>query len=231
MDHRQEDTRIGSISAMSGTVLLMLGTYLHPSNADPHDAQAAFAEYASDRWWVTSHLTQFLGVVLIVGALVLLSRRMGKGPAAEWALLGAAGAVSCLAATVVLQAVDGIALKAMVDLWAAAQHPDKAVLFQAALSVRQIEIGLASITSVLLGLTVSVYGIACLVDRRWPKWSGLVGILSGGLTLLAGVVTALMGFSAVTMAVSMPSNILLLGWIVGVGAVMWPSERKGSGRQ
>ena len=46
---------------------------------------------------------------------------MGQ-PAAEWALLEAAGAVSCLAATVVLQAVDGIALKAMVDLWAATQH-------------------------------------------------------------------------------------------------------------
>lgn len=72
---------------------------------------------------------------------------MGNGPAAEWALLGAAGAVSCLAATVVLQAVDGIALKAMVDLWAAHSTPDKAVLFQAALSVRQIEIGLAGITT------------------------------------------------------------------------------------
>lgn len=103
----------------------------------------------------------------------------------------------------------------MVDLWAAAQHPDKAVLFQASFSVRQIEIGLRA--SRRCSFDSIRVGIACLVDRRWRKWRPSVGILSGEPTLFAGAVTSLMGFSAVTMAVSMPSNILYLRW-----TVVWP---------
>jgi len=43
------------------------------------------------------------------------------------------------------------------------------MLFQAAYAVRQVEIGLASLMSVLFGITVVVYGLALVVDRRFPK--------------------------------------------------------------
>jgi hypothetical protein len=118
---------------------------------------------------MTSHLTQLLGVVLILNALVLLSRKMANGPAAEWARLGAAAAVGCLTATSALQAVYGIALKVKVDAWASAPDQEKTILFHATFGVRKIEIGLASITSLLFGVTVSVYGIAFVIDRRCPK--------------------------------------------------------------
>ena len=218
----EDRSRIGAVNAMGGAVLLVVGTYLHPSKADPNDAPAAFTEYAADPLWVTSHLAQLLGVVLILSTLVLLSWKMADGPAAVWARLGAAGTVGCLAATSVLQAVDGIALKGMVDAWASAPDQEKASLFQAAFGVRQIEIGLASITSLLFGATVSVYGIALMIDRRHPTWLGVLGIASGSLTLVAGMVMAYTGFSAVAMAISMPSSLLLLAWIIGVGVFMWP---------
>ncbi len=120
--------------------------------ADPNMPLAAFAEYAADRHLVASHLLQLLGIAMMVAALVLLSRRMGDGPAAEWATLGMMGAVASLAVASVLQAVDGVALKGMVDRWAAAAEPGKAALFQAAFGVRQIESGLAGIASMLMGL-------------------------------------------------------------------------------
>jgi hypothetical protein len=219
-------SRIGALSAMSGAVLLSVGTYLHPSQADPKDAPAAFAEYAADHLWVASHLTQLLGVVLIVGALVLLSRRIANGPAADWAHLGLAGAVGCLAAASVLQAVDGIALKVMVDAWAAAPDNEKAILFQTAFAMRQIEVGLASIVILLIGVTVLVYGIAFVIDQRCPKWLGLLGIADGVLLMIAGVVMAYTGFSEVAMALSMPSSVLLLVWIISLGVLMWPREKE-----
>jgi hypothetical protein len=44
--------------------------------ADPNDALAAFAEYAADHFWVASHLTQLLGVTLIVAALLVLGQQL-----------------------------------------------------------------------------------------------------------------------------------------------------------
>lgn len=39
--------KIGAVTAMAGAVSLFVGTFLHPLEADPNDALAAFTEYAS----------------------------------------------------------------------------------------------------------------------------------------------------------------------------------------
>lgn len=74
-------------------------------------------------------------VVLTAYRLVLLARRMIDGPAAEWAVLGMMGAVACTALAGALQAVNGVALKAMVNSWAAAHEPENVTLFQPAFAV------------------------------------------------------------------------------------------------
>lgn len=218
---RTQSSRIGLIAAVAGPILLFVGTYLHPMDADPNVPLAAFTEYAADHHWVASHLMQLSGVILMVGALLLLSRRLADGPAAEWATLGMAGAIASLAVAGALQAVDGVALKAMVNSWAAAQEPERAALFQAAFGVRQIEIGLASIGSLFFGLTVSIYGTALFIDHRFPRWLGALAIAGGVPTAIAGVVIAHTGFSELAMAINMPSSSLLLCWMVVLGVYGW----------
>ena len=100
--------RIGPITAIIGAVLLFIGTYLHPMDADPNISLAAFTEYAADRHWVASHLLQLFGVISMAAALVLLSRRLADGPAASWAALGMVGAVASLAMASALQAASTI---------------------------------------------------------------------------------------------------------------------------
>ena len=129
--------RVGATAAVAGAVVLFVGTFLHPAGADPNDPVAAFTEYAADPLWVASHLTQLFGVILLVGALILLSRILSNRGAALWAALGRAGAIASLAAAAATQAVDGVALKVMVDNGAAASEPEKAMMFQAAYGVRQ----------------------------------------------------------------------------------------------
>jgi hypothetical protein len=214
-------SRIGPISAIAGAVLLFVGTYLHPMSADPNVPLAAFTEYASSYHWVAIHLMQLFGVVLITAALVLLSRRMADGPAAEWATLGTVGAIASLSVAAGLQAVDGVALKVMVDTWAATPGPP---LFSAALGVRQIEVGFASMTSLLFGLTAAIYGIALLIDGRFPKWIGAVAIVGGVPTAIAGVVMAHTGFSNQAMVLGMPSNVLLIVWMIVLGICNWKSR-------
>jgi hypothetical protein len=211
-------SRIGPIAAIAGAMVLFVGTYLHPMSTDPNVPRAAFAEYAASHHWVAIHLMQLLGVVLITASLVLLSRKLADGPAAEWATLGAAGAIASLAVASALQAVDGVAVKVMVDTWAATPEPAS---FSAAFGVRQVEVGLASIGGLLFGLTASVYGIALLVDPRFPKWIGVVAIVGGVPTAIAGVVMAYTGFSNLAMAVGMPSDSLLILWLVALGIYGW----------
>ena len=80
--------------------------------------------------------------------------------------------------TSALQAVDGVALKVMVDTWAGAPENEKSMLFQGAFAVRQIEIGLASLMTLLFGVTVMIYGIALVVDRSFRHGSASWGLLA-----------------------------------------------------
>ena len=92
----------------------------------------------------------------MVGALLVLANELESGGRAGLPRIASAGAIASLTLTAVLQAVDGIALKAMVDAWAGAESSEKAGLFHAAFGVRQVEVGLASVMSMFFGLTVTL---------------------------------------------------------------------------
>jgi uncharacterized membrane protein YhaH (DUF805 family) len=201
--------------------LLFIGTYLHPLGADPNDAQAAFAEYATNRLWIASHLTQLAGVALMATAILLLARRLEAAGDNGWAHLAAGAAIASLAVAAALQAVDGVALKRMVDTWAAAPASEKNAAFRAAFAVRQLEIGLASMVSLLLGATATLSGLALRADRAHPAWLGVIAVLGGIPTMVAGVVMAYTGFSEVEMWINMPANSLLLIWMLILGGFMW----------
>ena len=206
---------------MFGALLVFLGTFLHPSGADPNDASAAFREYAADRLWIASHLAQFFGIALITVGLLALYRSLSATGAAGIARVAVVGAVASLALVAALQAVDGIALKVMVDSWVAAPPQDQAALFQATFAVRQIEIGLASFMGIVFGLTFVLYGIGVTQSRGYPTWLGWWAVVAGAGVLLAGVVAAYTGFSDLFMTLNMSASTLLLVWVVVVGALMW----------
>ncbi len=219
-------SKIGALCAIAGCVLLFIGTFLHPLGADPNDAVAAFTEYAADHLWVASHLIQLAGVTLMATALLFLTQQLEERRGKGWARIAAGGAIASLAVAAALQAVDGIALKVMVDAWAAALPEQKNGAFQAAFAVRQIEIGLASMLSLVLGLTASVYGVALLADRTYPKWLAGLAVVGGVPTMTAGVVIAYTGFSGLAMTINMPASVILLLWILSLGILMW---RRGGG--
>ncbi len=189
--------------------------------ADPNDAVAAFTEYAADPHWVASHLTQLAGVALMVAALIIVSLGLESTGSAALPRVAAAGAIAVLVVTTALQAVDGIALKLMVDAWAAAGPSEKASMFHASFAVRQIEVGLASVTSLLFGITLSLYGLAMWGRNPYRKWIAALAIVGGVPMAVAGVIMAYGGFSALAMSVYMPASMVLLVWMIAVGVVLW----------
>jgi hypothetical protein len=210
--------RIAAVCAFAGAALLALGTVLHPGDADPNNAAAAVAEYAASRQWIAIHLIQFAGVAAMIAALLMLGRQLEAGALPR---LATGGAVASLALAAALQAVDGIALKAMVDAWAAAPAAEKNAAFRAAFAVRQIEIGFASLSSLVFGATAVLFGAALLNARAFPAWLGWLGIAAGSGMAAAGLAIAYTGFSDLEMLILMPASVLLLAWMVGMGVILW----------
>jgi hypothetical protein len=87
--------------------------------------------------------------------------------------------------------------------------------------VRQIEIGLAGLLSLVSGLTLAVFGLAMVLSTRYPAWLGGIGLLGGLGTVAAGAAQASAGFSSLAMTLSMPASSLLLAWAVLAGVYMW----------
>ena len=209
------------MAAICGALMLFSSTLLHPMNADPSNPVEAFTEYAADSLWVTSHLGQFLGIGLLGAALLSLASTMEAGKPSVWARIGVLGTAASIAVAAVLQAVDGGALKVMVDRWAQASGEARALAFEGAFAVRQIEMGMASFLSILFGLTISAFGISLLLSRRFPSWLGWLGLVGGIGTVTAGTAQAFTGFSTVAMMLSMTSSCVLLLWAIAVGTFMW----------
>lgn len=218
--------RLEGAAAISGALLLLFGTMLHPMQADPSDAVAAFTEYAADANWVASHLCQFFGIALMFVGLIGVGGAI-TGEAGEWiARVAVFFAASALALSAALQAVDGVALKTMVDDWFTAPADRNQAAFTAAFAVRQIEIGLASFVAMLFGVTAVLYGVAMSWSKQWPRWLGGLGVIGGLGTFTGGVLSATTGFSALQMNVSMPFNLTVIIWMILAGVILWRQARE-----
>lgn len=222
--------RIGAAAAIGGTLVLALGTALHPMDADPADLQAAFTEYARDPYWVASHLAQFAGVALIGVGLLAVTQRLAAGAGAAWAWIGALGTVASVTLAAVLQAVDGVALKVMVTRWLAAGGAARGPLFEATVAVRQVEVGLASLLSVVFGLTLLVYAAAIRASRAGPRGLGVLGLTAGAGTLAAGIVAAYDGFSDLNMILTAATGALSALWTLILGVWLWRTAPRPAGR-
>jgi hypothetical protein len=171
--------RFFAVATLLGVLTLSTGTALHPMSADPSDAAAAFAEYAVDRYWIWSHLAQFVGVVLLALALIAFTLELEEGRSAPWGGISVALAIGLIAVAAVLQAVDGVALKRMVDRWAAAAAELKSDVFEAAFAIRQIEIGLTAFLSFVTGLAVTAFGLSLLFNSRGFQWFAWAALSNG----------------------------------------------------
>lgn len=213
--------KIGSAAAIGGSVFLVGGTMFHPMTADPADPVAAFAEYAADRLWIASHLGQFVGVTLMVVGLATFAGTLSDRKNGWMARLGIYFAVAALAAAAVLQAVDGVALKAMVDVWAGAPQEQKQASYFAALAVRQVEIGAAAYAAILFGAAIFLIACAGIGRNNFESWLGWLGIAGGIGTIVAGVLMAFTGFSSTAQSASMLFSLIVVIWMVGMGTLAW----------
>ena len=221
MNTNQALARLGAVAALLGVVVFFVSGLFHPMGSDPNDLPAAFAEYAASSHWVAIHLFQFVGVVLVGTALVALAATFEPGRAAAWARIGLAGAVASVGVYAALQAVDGVSNHVMEHRLAAATGDARALAYEAAFAVRQIEVGLTSFFSLLFGSTLTVVGLAMVLSTRYPTWLGWVGLLGGLGTVAVGLEQAYHAFSELALNLFMVVGTVDLIWATLTGILMW----------
>ena len=219
-------TRIGAIAFPLGVILLVVSTIIHPGG-DVMNNPVIFRVYAQDDSWIASHFGQWFGVLLFFGGLLAIyySIRATSEAGAGIARFGFAAAILALAATTILQVVDGVALKWAVDAWASAPADQEGAAFAAAEALRYTEYAIQSLFTILLGLTLILYGLAIALGTVYPRWLGWVAVVSGVAWIVHGLMVPYRGLlSSPPRRVAL---ILMYLWAFIMAFVMWRNSSRG----
>ncbi|MGM0928990.1 MAG: hypothetical protein ACQEXN_04680 [Actinomycetota bacterium] len=213
--------RAGAVALPLGVILLVVATMLHPSREDPMDNHAVFREYAEYEGWIAVHFGQWVAGLLFFAGLIALYYSMAARPgkATLPARLGLAAVVVTAGALTMLQAVDGVALKWAVDSWAAAPDDQAQTSFAAAETLRWTEYALQSYFSILLGLTLILFGLAIALGTGYPRWTGWLAAVSGVAWIVHGLMVPYIGlFASVPRGIA---SVLLYLWAFIMAFLMW----------
>jgi hypothetical protein len=178
--------------------------------------------------WISIHLAQLaalvVGLVGIAGLGASMLRLQENGRLL--ALLAVGFAAASIPIAIILQAVDGIALKRAVDAWVADGAAVGSASFAAARAVRWIEEGLNAVLGLTLGFTAVLVGIAMVRGTVYPRWMGWIAIAIGIGVLIGAIVVAETGFSPAAQVWVLARNPGLWVWTAVAGVLMWRRLRR-----
>jgi hypothetical protein len=222
--------RIGAVAGILGSLLAMVGNLLHPATpiGDPEGVAQTIAQ--SERW-VLVHLVILVGLILMLGALVALSRSIEGGLAGALAQLGSVAAVAGVTVGVVLVIVDGVAAKHLADAWEAAPPEEAAAALRVVVAKEAINFALAALFNILFaGVTFILLGLSVAWSGEYPGWLGWVAVVAGVGSVPVGLVQAYtgesIGFTRIA-TIIFPTIITL--WVVVMSVLVWRKAASTSG--
>jgi hypothetical protein len=226
---REEESifRIGAVAGIVGSLLAMVGNFLHPATpiGDPLGVAQTIAQ--SERW-VPVHLVIVVGLIFMLGGLVAISRSIEGGVAGALAQLGYVAAVAGVTVGVILVIVDGVAAKYLADAWEAAPPDQAAAALRVVLAEEAINFALASLFNILFaGVTFILLGLAVAWSGEYPGWLGWVAMVAGVGSVPVGLIQAYtgesIGFTRIA-TIIFPTVITL--WVVVMSVLLWRKARR-----
>ena len=209
--------RLGSWAGVVGSLLAMVGNLLHPATptGNPEGVARTIAESGI---WVPVHLVIVLGLILMLGGLVAISRSIQDGLQGALARLGSLAAVAGVTVGVILVIVDGVAAKHLADAWAAAPQPEQAAALRVVIGEETINFALAALFNILFaGVTFVLFGLAVAWGREYPRWLGWVVVIAGVGSVPVGLVQAYAGESvSFTRIATIVFPTIITLWVVGM---------------
>jgi hypothetical protein len=213
--------QIGAVAGIVGSLLAMVGNLLHPATpiGDPEGVARTIAQ--SERW-VLVHLVIVVGLILMLGALVALSRSIEGGLAGALAQLGSVAAVAGVTVGVVLVIVDGVAAKHLADAWEAAPPEESLAALRVVLAEEAINFALAALFNILFaGVTFILLGLAVALSGEYPGWLGWVVVVAGVGSVPVGLVQAYTGESiGFTRVATIIFPTIITVWVVVMSVLL-----------
>jgi hypothetical protein len=223
--------RIGAVAGIVGSLLAMVGNLLHPATptGNPEGVARTIAQSAN---WVLVHLVIVVGLILMLGALVALSRSIEGGVPGALAWLGSIAAVAGVTVGVILVIVDGVAAKHLADAWEAAPPDEAAAALRVVVAEEAINFALASLFNILFaGVTFILLGLAVASSGEYPGWLGWVVVVAGVGSVPVGLVQAYTGESiGFTRIATIIFPTLITLWVAGMSVLILRKAAFKSGR-
>ena len=215
--------RLASALVFGGELLYIAAGVFHPDRVPANQHPEVFAEYANNANWGAVHMGQFLGMAALLSGIALLTFALANANGTlDWlGRLAATSAVVSIALTGVLQAVDGVALKAAANAWLAAPVADQTARLAATEAVRWLEWAIRSYQRTMLGITLILVAGQIVPTVRVPRPIGVIMALSGLAYIAQGVVVGAEGFSSNGTIPGLLAFVFDLAWMMWLVIISW----------
>lgn len=210
-------------------VIAALGNVLHPRSTTYYDDPTAWLDHNTESSvWFESHVLILLGSILLIGAMVTLSRSLTGTRGHGLGHLGLANALMGTTVMLVLLVIDGLVVSELSDVWGAhASHSPDAVLTGTILYYTVFNLLYVSMLT-LFGLAPVFYGVAMLLSRTFARWFSWVGIVVGSSVVVGALLSMMdIGRKVLDAKVWPVTSTLVVLWFLAIGVQLW--RRAGAG--
>jgi hypothetical protein len=220
--------RIGAVAGIIGSLLAMVGNLLHPATPTGNPEGVARTIAQSERWVLLVHLVIVVGLILMLGALVAISRSIEGGVPGALARLGSVAAVAGVTVGMILVIVDGVAAKHLAAAWEVAPSDQAAAALRVVVAEEAINFALAALFNILFaGVTFILLGLAVASSGEYPGWLGWVVVVAGVGSVPVGLVQAYMGESiGFTRIATIIFPTIITLWVVVMSVLLWRKAGK-----
>jgi hypothetical protein len=215
--------RIGAVAAFLGVIGGFAAAMVEPGRVG--DADEAISKIAEMDGWTGRWLVHLAGSLLLVTALVIVTRTFTDGPAREWSRIGQALLV--IAGSLGLaEVLVGAGTKSLADGWASAAPGSELPYLTAFEAAWNTTVNLDFGAIVVVGVFELMLALAILSSSVYPRWLGWAFGASGVLGLV-GIVLEL--WSPVGTALNLVSALVTYVALIRLGAAMWRRSAGPSG--
>jgi hypothetical protein len=217
---------LGGLLLVSGEIAGAIVGSFHASGGKANDHAVVFRHYAESDAWTTVHILLFMSALLVIAGILMLARAlslMERGR--SLAILITVGAAVAAAASGLVLAVDGVALKQTVDTWLNAAPAEKTLAFHDAETMRWLEWGANSFLATAEGLTYMLLGWAIVRTALVAKWIGWVSAVAGLGYVAVAFSVGQYGFTDTTSALGVTAGILFVIASIAIAVTGWRAKR------
>jgi hypothetical protein len=174
--HERQVLTLGGVFAVLGGLGYFIALVIHGDLPD-RTTEIALSHIAGRPEWGVLKLSLIVSIMLWIGAFAALASLLSNGVSGLLARMAGAVLLIGAAAVVVEYSILGYEVKRIADAWQTASGPERSRLQLLAEALFGISGGLFfSFIAWLLGLPYLLMGLAISLERRFPRWSDVVGV-------------------------------------------------------